>query len=218
MIPLKDTHSSGKFPFITYFLIAINVVVFLYMSLLDGPLFEAFIEKYALIPAYVVKGERLSTFFTSLFLHGSLLHILSNMLFLKIFGDNIEARFGALRFLFFYFLFGIIGSFAQIIANPNSILPNLGASGAIAGVMGSYLYLFPKARIKVLLPLFIFWQIITVPAFLMLGYWFLIQTISGIGEVENISQDMGGVAYFSHIGGFLSGFLITKGLKKNNKI
>ena len=214
MIPLKDTNPSGKTPFLTYLLIAANVVVFLYMAMLGREALEDFIGQYAMIPALITRGESLHAFLTSLFLHGSWAHLLGNMLFLNIFGDNIEARLGKLRFLFFYIIFGVSGAFLQFVVNPASRLPNLGASGAIAGVMGAYLCLFPRAKIKVLVPSFIFYRIVTLPAFFMLGYWFLIQALFGLGGLGNVMADLGGVAYFAHIGGFVSGFFIIYFWKK----
>jgi len=218
MIPLKDTRSSGKIPFVSYLLIAINVFVFVYTLTLKDLDLELFFEQYALIPAFISQGKMLHTFLTSLFLHGGFVHLLGNMVFLNVFGDRLEAKFGHLRFIFFFMLFGVLAAFFQFVINPCSQVPNLGASGAIAGLMGAYLCLFPRARIKVLVPVFFFFHIITLPAFLMLGYWFLIQALSGVGGINYVLQDLGGVAYFAHIGGFLSGFFITRYLKKNNKI
>jgi len=215
MIPLRDTAPRKGFPFLTYFLIGVNVFVFFYMFTLSKGELDFLIQNYALIPAFVGQGLNLHTFFTSLFLHGSLVHLFGNMLFLHIFGDNVEAKLGKLRFLLFYLVCGVAGCLSQIVLNPSSQIPNLGASGAIAGLMGAYLYFFPKAKVEVLVPIFIFYRVVKMPAFFMLGYWFLFQALSGLGSLGY--ANLGGVAYFAHIGGFLSGFLIAIFCKKRFK-
>lgn len=214
MIPLRDTAPRGKFPFLTYLLIGINSIIFFYMATLSRGELDNFVRNYALIPAFVSQGQNLQSFLTSLFLHGSLVHLLGNMLFLHIFGDNIEAKFGKIRFSLFYLGCGIFGSLGQLLLNPSSQIPNLGASGAIAGLMGAYLYFFPRARVKVLVPSLLFYRIITLPAFFMLGYWFLFQALSGLGSLGY--ANLGGIAYFAHIGGFITGFLIARLWKKKS--
>lgn len=207
MIPIRDHTPSGKFPFITYGLIGANVAVFLYMFFLGPSGVEGFIDSYALIPADIVRGQALLTLLTAMFLHGGFAHIIGNMLFLNIFGDNMEDRLGHARFLGFYLLAGLAGSALQIVINPLSTIPNLGASGAIAGVMGGYLVLFPRERVDILWT-FGFIGTSTVPASSMLGYWILFQFLYGFGSLGAALG--GGVAYFAHIGGFAFGYLVTR--------
>lgn len=204
MLPLRDHNPSGQFPFVTYGLIAANVAVFVYMLLLGpaGP--DNFIARLALIPADIIHGQNLHTLITAMFLHGGFAHILGNMLFLNIFGDNLEDRFGHLGFLAFYLGAGLAGSGLQILLDPNSHIPNLGASGAIAGTLGGYLVLYPDHRIDVLWG---FYGRSSVPARFMLGYWIVFQFLFGFGSIGGTG---GGVAYFAHIGGFAFGYLVTK--------
>lgn len=188
----------------TYGLLATNIVVFVYMMTLGAAGLEGFINSQALIPADIVRGLNLQTLITSMFLHGSMGHIVGNMIFLHIFGDNLEDRFGHLRFMLFYLLAGLAGSALQIVIDPSSTIPNLGASGAIAGVMGGYLVLYPRHRIDVLWG---FYGVSSVPASFMLGYWILFQFFGGFGSLGLAG---GGVAYFAHIGGFALGYLLTR--------
>lgn len=210
MIPLRDHNPSGKTPFFSYTLIIINSIIFLLMFLFQMTLGEVWLRSYALVPALIVQRENLHALITSMFLHGSIAHLLGNMLFLNIFGDNIEDTFGHFRFLLFYLFCGISGSFLQILINPASIIPNIGASGAIAGLMGAYLVLFPKSKIDVLVPFGYAWRRATLPAYFMLFYWLLVQVFSGVGSLALMSKDMGGIAFFAHIGGFVSGWLVAK--------
>lgn len=213
MIPLRDHNPSGRTPWVTYSLIFLNSLVFLYMIFLPENAFEEFVFSYALIPALVSRGQRLLTLISSIFLHGSLGHIIGNMLFLNIFGDNLEDKLGPLKYLIFYLLCGLGASGLQIAVSPFSPIPMLGASGAIAGVMGGYLVLYPRQPIDVL---FTFgWVIrrVQMPAYTMLFYWFLIQLLSGVGSLG--IAGMGGVAYFAHIGGFVVGFLLISSLKRS---
>lgn len=206
MIPIRDHNPSGRVPFVTYILIGLNVAVFGYMFTLGDPQLQDFIARYALVPADIIRGQHLLTLLTAMFLHGGLAHIIGNMLFLNIFGDNLEDRFGHGRFFVFYLLAGLAGSGLQIAAGPASTIPNLGASGAIAGVMGGYLVLFPRARIDVLWGFFGF-GLSTVPAAVMLIYWIVFQAIAGAGSLGAAG---GGVAYFAHLGGFAFGYLVTR--------
>ncbi len=214
MIPIKDENPSGKFPISTVSLIVINSLVFIYMLFLSPTQLNDFILNYSFIPVDVLHGHNLYTIITALFIHASLLHILSNMLFLGIFGNNLEYAYGHIGFLVFYFICGV-GAFAlQTLFSLNSNIPNLGASGAIAGIMGGYLVLFPKNRIEVWVPLFFFFGwIFTMPAYYMILFWIVLQLISGIGGLA--LPNTGGVAYFAHVGGFASGYGITLLLKKN---
>lgn len=205
MIPIRDHNPSSTFPFITYSLIAINVVVFVFMMSLSADELDVFVASYALIPAHIVAGFGFFTLLSSMFLHGSIGHLLGNMLFLYIFGDNLEDRLGHLKFLLFYLIAGLCASALQMLTDPHSIIPNLGASGAIAGAMGGYLRLFPKHRIDVLFPFGFMYQQMNVPAYTMLFYWIVVQFLGGIGS---LTIEGGGIAYFAHVGGFISGFLM----------
>lgn len=206
MIPLRDHNPSNTFPLVTYGLIVINVLVFFAYFGLEEEALNAFIETYAIIPAEIIAGVDYQTLLTAMFLHGGIAHLVGNMLFLHIFGDNLEDRLGHLRFLVFYLLAGFGASALQIAVDPTSEIPNIGASGAIAGAMGGYLRLFPNHRIDVLVPLGVVLQTISVPAFTMLFYWVAVQFIGGFGT---LGAEGGGVAYFAHVGGFVTGFLLV---------
>ena len=215
-IPLKDDNPTRSFPFVNLALILVNVGVFLYMGTLPGRAQEAFLLTNAEIPRHVAQflAGRLSfevafrPLVTSMFLHGGWMHILGNMLFLYIFGDNIEDYFGHLGYLVFYFVCGIGAGLMHILFNLNSMVPALGASGAISGVMGAYAVLFPRNRILTLVFIFL----VPIPAIFILGYWFLLQVLEGIGRLGMGAQ--GGVAWWAHIGGFLLGVLITLVVRK----
>jgi membrane associated rhomboid family serine protease len=198
MIPLRDIIPSRTTPIVTIALIVTNVLVFLYeLSLGRGV--DDFTLYFGLVPA----AFSWVAVFTSMFLHGGLFHVAGNMLYLWIFGDNVEDRMGHGRFLVFYLLCGIAAALAQTIAAPDSVVPMVGASGAIAGVMGAYFVLYPKSRIVTLIPLFFFFQIVEVPAIFFLGIWFLMQFLSGVGSIVSAAQ--GGVAFWAHVAGFLAG-------------
>jgi len=209
-IPLKDENPTSRFPFITVFFIVLNVVMFFYQIFSPQGL-QYHVYRMGTIP-YEITHFRTVSFFpriyppltliTSMFLHGSILHLFFNMLYLWIFGNNIEDFLGSFRFVLFYLLSGLGASLTHIIFNPNSQIPMIGASGAIAGVLGAYLILYPGARVLTLVFLFFFIRILPVPAFFILGLWFLLQILNlGIG---------GGVAWFAHIGGFLIGIALIK--------
>jgi membrane associated rhomboid family serine protease len=211
MLPIKDHNPSNKFPLVTIALILINIFVF--FQELAAPNTEAFIETYALIPATVnfLNFNSLFPFIYSMFLHAGFVHIASNMWFLWIFGDNVEADWGHIKFLAVYLLSGIIAGLAQFLINPASPIPMLGASGAVAGVLGSYLVLHPKAKIETLIVMFGgFLTRVNIPAYIMLGYWFITQLFSGTASVAAGMQTTGGVAFFAHVGGFISGFVLSK--------
>ena len=207
MFPLRDHNPSGVTPYVTYALIASNVLVFLgYFSLFqDERALSNFFSTWAMVPDEVSRGEESYTLLTSMFLHGGLMHLGGNMLFLWIFGDNLEDAMGHVGFLLFYLASGLLAGFAHLISEPGSMVPTVGASGAIAGVMGGYLLLYPKARIDILLILVIIFRIFPVPAWVMLGIWFAIQLFSGI----TTAATGGGVAYWAHAGGFVVGLLLT---------
>jgi membrane associated rhomboid family serine protease len=202
MIPLRDVIPSRTTPFVTIALISINTLAFLYQLSL-GPDVEEFVVFWGLVPAVF----SWVTVVTSMFLHGGFLHFGGNMLYLWIFGDNVEDRMGHGRFVAFYLLCGVAAALAQTIVNPDSIVPMVGASGAIAGVMGAYFVLYPRSRILTLIPLFIFWQLIEVPAIFFLGIWFLMQFASGVGSIATATggQGAGGIAFWAHIAGFVVG-------------
>lgn len=213
MIPLRDTNPRRRVPIVTYALIALNVLAFFWQLSLGRSL-EPALFRIAFIPArFWIPGNwafDVYTIVTSMFLHGGLLHIGSNMLYLFIFGDNIEDRLGRFRYLLFYLLCGFFATFAHAFFSPGSRIPAIGASGAIAGVLGAYLILFPKARVMTLIPIFVFITIRELPAILLLGFWFVLQLFSGVGSLGvQDAQDMGGVAYFAHIGGFVAGMLLV---------
>ena len=199
MFPIRDHNPSGRTPFVTYGLIAVNVAIFLWMLPLfsDGYALQAFFDDWALIPA---KGDP-TGYVTSQFLHGGLMHLAGNMLFLWVFGDNVESEMGHLPFLAFYLVAGIAAGIAQTLPDPDSAVPMVGASGAIGGVMGAYLLLFPKARVDVLVIFIILIRIFPVPAWIVLGLWFAIQIFAGFST----PTEGGGVAYWAHAGGFLAG-------------
>ena len=202
MIPLRDIIPSRTTPVVTIALIAVNVLVFLY-ELSLGRAVDAFTLYFGLIPA----AFSWVTVFTSMFLHGGILHVAGNMLYLWIFGDNVEDRMGHGRFLVFYLLCGVAAALAQTITAPDSVVPMVGASGAIAGVMGAYFVLYPRSRIVTLVPLFFFFQVIEVPAILFLGIWFLMQFVNGLGSIVSVAagQSAGGIAFWAHVAGFVAG-------------
>jgi rhomboid family protein len=201
MIPLRDVIPSRTTPIVTVTLIVLNVLVFLFELSLGNDL-DQFLFAFGLVPA----DFSLLTLFTSMFLHGGFLHVGGNMLYLWIFGDNVEDRMGHGRFIVFYLMCGIGAAVAQTMMRPASEVPMVGASGAVAGVMGAYFVLYPRSRIVTLLPIFIFIQLIEVPAVLFLGIWFLLQFLSGVGSIADADRaSMGGVAFWAHVAGFAVG-------------
>ena len=209
MFPIRDSRNSGKFPIINLSLIIFNIYVF--VQELIAPNTELFIAKYALVPANVnlIQFDTLTPFITSIFLHAGFLHILSNMWFLWIFGDNVEAAMGSIKYLLFYLFCGALASFTQYVFISGSYLPMVGASGAIAGILGAYLKFFPRNSIDTIIPVFGLPFIVAIPASFMLIYWFIIQAFSGVASVIAVTASIGGVAYLAHAGGFLSGFLFS---------
>jgi len=222
MIPIKDYNPTKRFPIITVFFMAVNILAFV-QDRLTGHYEPIMVEtargmaqvnhfiggltaKYAMVPSTLI-SEPWSSWhqvFTSMFLHGNWLHIGSNMLFLWIFGNNIEDVLGRVRFVIFYFACGLAAAVAQTLSAPQSSIPMIGASGAVAGVMGAYLILYPHARILTLLPIFFFFTFIEVPAYLIIGYWVVLQFISATW-INSGEAAQGGIAYFAHIGGFIAG-------------
>ncbi len=215
MLPLRDHNPSGKVPVVTYFLIAINSALFFYMFSLSEPLLEKFVNSYALVPSLFIQGKQTWGIVVSMFLHGSWGHLFGNMLFLHIFGDNLEDALGSIKYFLFYLISGLGAALLQILLNPNSQIPMLGASGAIAGIMGGYLVLFPKHRVDILYSFGFFIRTASVPAYFMLIYWFVAQLFYGVGTLGVVDQ--GGVAYFAHIGGFITGWLLISILRYNSR-
>lgn len=214
MLPLRDVNPTRTFPLVTIALIAVNVLVFIY-ELILGPQLEGFVQSWAIIPYEITHGVDLPpasiqpiylTLITAMFLHGGIVHIAGNMLFLWIFGNNIEDAMGSLRFIVFYLLCGLVAAFAQIAVGPNSDIPNIGASGAIAGVLGAYLLLFPRAEVQTLVFLGFFVRLVRLSALLFLGLWFVLQLFSGVAGLG--MEATGGVAWFAHIGGFIAGIVL----------
>jgi len=213
MIPIRDTIPSSRIPLVTYLLIAVNLGVFFYEISLGDRLLP-FLERYALIPARLLGDGRRSfleflTPVSAMFLHGGWMHVLGNMLYLYIFGDNVEDTLGHGRYLLFYLACGVASFAVQIGFQPASAVPNVGASGAIAGVLGAYFFLFPRARVVTLLPLFVFFTVVEIPAVVFLGLWFLIQFLSGTVSL-GYSAAAGGVAWWGHVGGFVAGIVLLK--------
>jgi membrane associated rhomboid family serine protease len=203
MIPLRDVVPSRTTPFVTVGLIALNALVFLYQLSL-GPHVEGFVIAFGLVPAQFSWANVI----TSMFLHGGVLHFAGNMLYLWIFGDNVEDRMGHGRFLVFYVLCGAAAALAQTFSDPGSIVPMVGASGAIAGVMGAYFVLYPRSRIVTLVPIFFVIQIVEVPAIFFLGIWFVMQLASGVGSIATgAGEPAGGIAFRAHAAGFAAGVL-----------
>jgi len=203
MFPIGDDNSSRRtVPLVTYALLALNLLFF-FVELSGG---DAFIEQWAFVPRRFLAnpGGDFLTLFTSMFMHAGWVHLLGNMLYLWIFGDNVEDRFGHIKFTIFYLLCGLAATFAQLLFSAGSNVPNLGASGAIAGVLGAYILLFPQGKVKVLMGR----SVVPMPALVVIGLWIVLQFFSGIGSIAN-TADTGGVAYMAHIGGFIAGFVLT---------
>ncbi len=216
MIPLKNLNPRMTFPVVTLAIIAANIVVFLHQLSLNPRDATQFIETYGMVPARLqmaLAGERVTLsaallpLLTSMFLHGGWLHIIGNMWFLWIFGDNVEDRIGHFPYLFFYLACGLGAGIAQTAFSWGSKIPSIGASGAISGVLGAYIVYFPASRILTLVPLFIFWFTARLPAIVFIGLWFVLQFLSGLGSLA--SQNSGGVAWWAHVGGFVLGMMIA---------
>ncbi len=214
MIPIRDENPTHSVPIITYLLIALNIIFFVFQTML-GSSNEQFIYQFALIPADVTTTFSLGSIFnifTSMFMHAGFVHLGGNMLYLWIFGDNVEDRLGSGRYLFFYILGGTIASLAHIISDPGSQIPTVGASGAIAAVLGAYLVLFPKQKVLTLIPLGFWLRMTMLPASIVLGGWFLFQLLQVMLSLGD--PTIGGVAFWAHIGGFVSGVLLGQLFKR----
>jgi membrane associated rhomboid family serine protease len=211
MIPIRDEIPTREAPVVNYALIAINVIVYIVMALAGPETQEAIVARYAMVPAHFAGGPTLAvimTLFTSMFMHAGTVHIAGNMLYLWIFGDNVEDRVGHARYLAFYLVGGVVASLTHIITNWGSEIPTVGASGAIAAVLGAYLVLFPGNRIVTAIPLGKFTHLTTVPAIIVLGLWFILQLFDGVMYLGG--ADVGGVAVWAHIGGFVAGVVMVK--------
>lgn len=204
MFPIRDHNPSGRVPYVTYSLIAANIAVFFgsWFSLPSEYALAEFYYTWGLVPAWLMQGQGYSALISHMFLHGGWMHLIGNMLFLWIFGDNLEDVLGHLRYLLFYLACGIAAALLQVAGDPGFDGPLIGASGAIAGVLGGYLVLFPRARVDVLLIFIIFFRVFSIPAWIVLGIWFAVQTFNGFAATDD------GVAYLAHIGGFIAGAVL----------
>ncbi len=212
MIPIRDTIRSQTFPIVNVLFILLNTVIFLYEVSLGSNALDRLISTYGLVPTHFWTTRGVAEWipiFTSMFLHGGWLHLSFNMLALYIFGDNVEDRLGHGRYLIFYLLGGTLAALAHLFAYRTSDVPTIGASGAIAAVLGAYLVLYPRAKVLTLIPIFIIFPIIEIPAVVFLGFWFLLQLITGVSALSTNTFQGGGVAWWAHVGGFVSGALLV---------
>lgn len=210
MIPLKDEIPTRRFPFVNLALILANIVVF-GLQWLAGPYQEELTYRFAMIPIELTSGINflaIGNIFTSMFMHAGLAHLGGNMLYLWIFGDNVEDSMGHFKFLMFYLVGGAVAAVTHILTNPSSVIPTVGASGAIAAVLGAYLILYPRSRVLTLIPLGIFFKMTMIPSIVVLGLWFVLQLFSGVLSMGG--PDVGGVAFWAHIGGFAAGMLLAR--------
>jgi membrane associated rhomboid family serine protease len=217
MIPIKDQIPTRRVPIINYLFIAANILVFI-LQWLAGPYEEALVYEFALIPASFVGNLSLgdlTDIFSSMFMHAGLAHIGGNMLYLWIFGDNVEDSMGSGRYILFYLTGGVVASLTHIFTNPGSQIPTVGASGAIAAVLGAYLVLYPRSRVLTIIPLGFFIRMTTLPAGIVLGLWFVLQFFNGVLSLGG--PDVGGVAFWAHIGGFAAGVVMAKLFTKQRK-
>ena len=218
MIPLRDINPTTRRPYVTYALIALNVGIWLYEFML-GPALQTFVMRWGVVPYYLTQEPSLGSWMTpltSMFLHGGWMYVIGNVWFLYVFGDNIEDALGRWRFLAFYLLTGLAAVAAQVLIEPASKVPMVGASGAIAGVLGGYLMLYPRARVVTLVPIFIFLQFIELPAWVFLFVWFGLQLLHGFFSLGDVGTG-GGVAFFAHIGGFVAGLGLVKLMKPKKR-
>lgn len=221
MIPLKDKNPTRLIPYVNISIIVVNVLVFAY-ELSQGSAIDQFIRRFAVIPndfvssfgAHGLSLLPLRTLFTSMFLHAGWLHLVGNMLYLWVFGDNIEDKLGHVRYIIFYIVCGVVSSALYVYVDPHSVVPTIGASGAISGVLGAYVLLFPKARVLTVIPIFIFLQFVELPAILVLGLWFVLQLFSGLASLGQQTAEGGGIAWWAHIGGFATGLILIFPMRK----
>lgn len=212
MIPIRDENPTRRFPWLTLALIAANVTAFVHLSMLDPRSLEMVWTQWSVVPARFLADpfspHEMATLFTSMFMHGGLVHLLGNMLYLWIFGNNVEDRLGPARFLGFYLACGVAAALTQIAAAPYAEVPMLGASGAIAGVLAAYLLLFPGAAVVTIIPVLFFVEVARVPAYLVIGFWFVLQLGNGLASLSTAAT-AGGTAWFAHIGGFIAGLVLA---------
>ncbi len=213
MIPIRDENPTRRTPWVTVLFIAANIAVFAYQATLDAAALQAFWTRWAFVPSRFLADpfspDQLATVVSAMFMHAGWVHIGGNMLYLWIFGNNIEDRFGHLGFTAFYLVSGAVATFAQTAVAPASTIPNLGASGAVAGVLGAYMLLFPGAAVMTIIPILIFIEVARVPAYLVIGFWFVLQLGNGLASLGPELATSGGVAWFAHIGGFVAGLAIA---------
>ena len=213
MIPYKDDNPTHRFPYVTIGIIISNILIFL-LEIISPPGMEKTVYAYGAVPQYILTFEKFQpihpalTVFTAMFMHGGLFHLGGNMLYLWIFGNNIEDKLGHLRFIIFYIFCGITAAYSHALIDPHSLTPMIGASGAISGILGAYLLLFPRAGVNTLIFLGFFVQVVKIPALIVIGFWAIVQFINGLVSTGLVKQ--GGVAWFAHIGGFLTGLLTIK--------
>ncbi len=213
MIPLKDNIPHRRLPFVAIFLMVINILIFFYQMGMDRLTLQKFIYQYGFLPRQFwssLEMRDIFSFLSSMFLHGSIYHLLGNLLFMWIFADNVEDRLGHINFIFLYFFSGIVALITHSLFNFNSKVPAIGASGAIAGLLGAYFKLFPYARVLAIVPALFFWQIVELPAFIFLGLWFVYQFVLGLLNLGIAA----GIAFWAHIGGFLAGIFFLKLTKR----
>lgn len=214
MFPIGDDEIQGAGPgYVTYLLIAINVIVFLFEVTMSEASLTAFVEQWGVIPVNILNGQNLITLLTSMFMHGGWLHLIGNMLFLWVFGDNVEHVLGSLTYLVFYLAGGLAASAAHIFFNADSTIPSLGASGAIAAVLGAYIVMFPRSRVRVFSLIGVGGYVTRISALLFLGIWFVTQLFSGFASLGVPTAETSGVAFWAHIGGFLFGLIVGAALR-----
>ncbi len=210
MIPIRDGIPTRRVPVVNYLLIAVNILVFI-LQALAGTAQENIMLQYSLIPANFREGitlPNLLDIFTSMFMHAGIAHIAGNMLYLWIFGDNVEDAMGSIKYLIFYLIGGVAASAVHVFTNPGSQIPTVGASGAIAAVLGAYLILFPQSKVQTFIPIGFFMRMAVIPAIVVLGFWFLMQVFTGVMSWGG--PDVGGVAVWAHVGGFVAGLILAK--------
>lgn len=213
MIPLRDTQPSHTTPIVTMGIILVNVFAFFYEISLDDFSRNELISTLGVVPRRFQPGDLI----TSMFLHGGWMHLIGNMWFLWIYGDNIEDILGHTKYFLFYLLCGVAAGLVHVIFNPGSRLPTIGASGAIAGVMGAYLAKFPRSRILTLMFFFVFFTTVEIPAVIILALWFILQIFNGVGQVGYSQASQGGVAWFAHVGGFVAGYLLINAMRPRER-
>lgn len=219
MLPLSDDNRGRRtLPVVTWALIAINVIVYAYQAFLSPADHAAFLDQWATVPSEIMDGKAFYTLLTCAFLHGSWFHLGSNMLFLWIFGDNVEDVFGHVKYVIFYIACAVGASMAQVLVSQSSDIPLVGASGAVSGLLAAYIVLFPNGKIRTLLTLGVFVTLTMLPAWMMIGYWFLLQVISGVLSLNQVGGESGGVAFFAHIGGFVVGLALVMLFRDRDRV